>query len=333
MIASTSHANRGRSIVDKGKFLTSGQMAKASRVSEKALRVYQEKGILVPQHVDAETGRRYYDIQQSVKLDMVLQLQLMGFSLNEIAAINERGDMAYLRECAQQRLDAIEAQQHELAVARALTEELAHGCDAYLDQPILNQIMLEMLPERRILPFKVANPAKLRAGEASSNAEQWEWALRATRQQIADQGLPLSLFQNSGTLIPRAGLIAGVPTKEYIFGWVHEDLDDPLAGTQTLPGGEYLVLYLDQAYDKHGQELDSERLVRMVEYAGKKRMAVAGDAFGEILCRYPRFFDMGSRLLYRLCIPVRPDHKAARQPSTHTAEKPPPTRGFSAVMF
>lgn len=68
---------------------------------------------------------------------------------------------------------------------------------------------------------------------------------------------------------------------------------------------KYLSLYLYQAYD-HGRELDSERLLRMRDYAYNKKMVIAGDAFGESLCRYPRFFDSGDFLLYRLCVPVRP---------------------------
>lgn len=57
------------------KRLSIGQMAKMNRVSEKALRLYHENGILVPAYVDESSGRRYYDIQQSTKLDMILQLQ------------------------------------------------------------------------------------------------------------------------------------------------------------------------------------------------------------------------------------------------------------------
>lgn len=44
----------------------------------------------------------------------------------------------------------------------------------------------------------------------------------------------------------------------------------------------------------------------MRDYAYNKKMVIAGDAFGESLCRYPRFFDSGDFLLYRLCVPVRP---------------------------
>ena len=44
-------------------YLTSGQMAEANGVSRKALRVYREKGILEPHHVDPDSDRTFYDIR------------------------------------------------------------------------------------------------------------------------------------------------------------------------------------------------------------------------------------------------------------------------------
>lgn len=54
--------------------LTSGQMGKANRVSEKAMRIYEKKGLLEPEHIDEETGWRYYSIEQSTKFDLILEL-------------------------------------------------------------------------------------------------------------------------------------------------------------------------------------------------------------------------------------------------------------------
>lgn len=107
------------------KRLSIGQMAKMNRVSEKALRLYHENGILVPAYVDESSGRRYYDIQQSTKLDMILQLQQMGFSLSEIVEINERQSMEYLQEKAAAQLQVIEKHQQELALSHRLAEGLA----------------------------------------------------------------------------------------------------------------------------------------------------------------------------------------------------------------
>lgn len=292
---------------DEGmEYLTSGQMAKANRISEKALRVYQEKGILTPKHVDESTGRRYYDIQQSTKLDMILQLQQIGFSLSEISRINELKDMNYLEQAAINRLESIKKQQRELVIARQAAESLVESCASYLDKPIIDQIMLEMLPDRQIVKFKIPDPEKLRAGAAASTAEQWEWAMRHARREVFDRDYPPSLFHDLGVLIPQASLEDLTPSKEHIFAFVNESFGVCYEDSEPLPGGEHLTLYLDRAYDDAGQELDTERLIRMVDYARKKHLELAGDAFGEVICRYPRFFNIGENLLYRICIPVKP---------------------------
>src|SRR4051794_24786591 len=41
-----------------------GEFSRLSRLSAKALRLYDELGLLVPAHVDAETGYRWYAITQ-----------------------------------------------------------------------------------------------------------------------------------------------------------------------------------------------------------------------------------------------------------------------------
>lgn len=286
------------------KHLSIGQMAKQNRVTEKALHLYHEKGILVPAYVDEETGRRYYDIQQSTKLDMILQLQQIGLSLSDIAEINEQQSMEYLQERICDQLVAIEAQQKELALAHHLCETIVDGCARYFDTPILDQITMEMLPERHILKFPTSDPEQLQATSGADNAEQWELQLRRVRQEIVDRGYPLSLFGSTGTIIPQASLEANAPAKEHIFVNVTDEFGDCYKEAEVLPGGQYLTLYLLRAYD-HGRELDSERLMRMRDYAENKGLEVHGDSFGESLNRFPRFFDMGEHLLYRLCMPVR----------------------------
>ena len=61
-----------------------GELAAMAGVSPKALRIYEQKNILRPVKVDPETGYRYYSPDQHKLLDALIELQDMGFSLNEI---------------------------------------------------------------------------------------------------------------------------------------------------------------------------------------------------------------------------------------------------------
>ena len=58
--------------------LTIGQMAERNCVTKKTLRLYHEKGLLVPEHVDEENGRRYYTSGQSYQLDLIQPILLLG---------------------------------------------------------------------------------------------------------------------------------------------------------------------------------------------------------------------------------------------------------------
>ena len=61
-----------------------GDFSKLSRVSIKALRHYDEMGLLKPVAVDRSTGYRYYEFDQLAQLYRILALKDLGFSLEEI---------------------------------------------------------------------------------------------------------------------------------------------------------------------------------------------------------------------------------------------------------
>ncbi|HJQ14377.1 MAG TPA: MerR family transcriptional regulator [Anaerolineales bacterium] len=66
-----------------------GDFSKLSRVSIKALRLYDEMGLLKPIAVDRFTGYRYYEFDQLPRLYRVLALKDLGFSLEEIGRLLE----------------------------------------------------------------------------------------------------------------------------------------------------------------------------------------------------------------------------------------------------
>ncbi len=63
-----------------------GDFSKLSRVSIKALRYYDEMGLLKPIEIDRFTGYRYYSASQLSSLNRIIALKDMGFSLEQIAS-------------------------------------------------------------------------------------------------------------------------------------------------------------------------------------------------------------------------------------------------------
>ena len=68
-----------------------GDFSKLSRVPIKTLRYYDELNLLKPSHVDEFTGYRYYAYEQVSRLNRILALKDLGFSLEEIRGLLNDG--------------------------------------------------------------------------------------------------------------------------------------------------------------------------------------------------------------------------------------------------
>ena len=67
-----------------------GDFSRLSLVSVKALRYYDELGLLKPARVDEFTGYRYYSASQLTRLNRVLAMKDMGLSLEQIALLLDK---------------------------------------------------------------------------------------------------------------------------------------------------------------------------------------------------------------------------------------------------
>jgi effector-binding domain-containing protein len=85
-----------------------GDFSKLSLVSVKALRYYDEIGLLKPERVDEFSGYRYYSASQLPHLNRIVALKNMGLSLDEIAKLM-RDDVS-----VDHILDLLQAKQNEI---------------------------------------------------------------------------------------------------------------------------------------------------------------------------------------------------------------------------
>ena len=77
-----------------------GEFATASRLSQKALRLYGENGLLAPAWVDPDSGYRYYRAEQLQAATLIALLRRAGMPLAEVRA--------FLRDPTLERLDDYE---------------------------------------------------------------------------------------------------------------------------------------------------------------------------------------------------------------------------------
>ncbi|MFG3291724.1 MerR family transcriptional regulator [Streptomyces sp. NPDC048179] len=73
--------------VDDEELLTIGAFASRSRLSAKALRLYDRLGLLAPAHVDEATGYRYYRAGQAERARLVALLRQLDMPLARIAEV------------------------------------------------------------------------------------------------------------------------------------------------------------------------------------------------------------------------------------------------------
>jgi DNA-binding transcriptional MerR regulator len=61
-----------------------GEFSHLARVSKRLLQFYDEIGLLKPTYIDRQTGYRYYSAKQMPRLNRILVLKELGFSLDQI---------------------------------------------------------------------------------------------------------------------------------------------------------------------------------------------------------------------------------------------------------
>ena len=79
------------------KKMTSGEIAKKAGVSQKAVRLYDEKGLLKPTGY-SEGNYRLYDKEALQVLEKIVALKQIGFSLEEIRDNLVAGDAVDIEE-------------------------------------------------------------------------------------------------------------------------------------------------------------------------------------------------------------------------------------------
>lgn len=107
-----------------------GEFARLAQVTVKTLRYYDEAGLLKPAHVDRDSGYRHYKASQLPRLNRILVLKELGFSLEQIASLIDEGvnefelqGMLRLRRAEQQT--KIEQESSRLAAIEFMIQEIA----------------------------------------------------------------------------------------------------------------------------------------------------------------------------------------------------------------
>jgi len=106
-----------------------GDFSKLSQVTVKALRYYDDLGLLKPMFVESFSGYRFYSVEQLPRLNRIIALKELGFSLTQIADLLENAvsaeqikGMLLLKQAEIERL--VEAEMERLSKVKARLQQI-----------------------------------------------------------------------------------------------------------------------------------------------------------------------------------------------------------------
>jgi DNA-binding transcriptional MerR regulator len=134
-----------------------GDFSKLSQVSVKTLRYYDQIGLLKPTGVDEMTGYRYYTAGQLPRLNRILALKDLGFSLEQITTlvkeevpISELRGMLRLKRAEMER--TIQDEQERLRRVEARLRQLEDGDSRMYDVVLKRVEPMRVASIRTIIP-------------------------------------------------------------------------------------------------------------------------------------------------------------------------------------
>ena len=104
-----------------------GRFSRLTGIGVKALRHYDEVGLLVPAAVDDETGYRFYSPDQVDRAEAIGVLRRLDMPLDEIGSTLAAGDPATLREALVSHQRQMASRESELRASMARLQRLIDG--------------------------------------------------------------------------------------------------------------------------------------------------------------------------------------------------------------
>lgn len=116
-----------------------GDFSKMCKVTIKALRYYEEEGLLLPAYIDENNGYRYYETRQLLDISEIVSLKQIGLSIKDIkSVIIEKKDLKQILVAKQQELkENIDLYNYQLSKINYLLEE----------NNMENEIFVKEIPE------------------------------------------------------------------------------------------------------------------------------------------------------------------------------------------
>ena len=245
-----------------------GDFARLARVSVRALRHYEAKGLLSPAHVDANSRYRYYDAQQIAALERVLLLKDIGLPLATIRDLLATPSAEFRAAIARHRTflaRQIEDQKRMLARVSALEAWLGNergkigaGDIHATASSIGSEVTGGLVRTKSFPPMRTLCTRAWVIPSSNALQEMFEETARRAKRSRTDQA-PLLLLHNAPTSIRRLDAEVCIPVSGSCrLAGVRELDPEPLAASITYRGP---YAGADDLYSRMREWLSRQKLV------------------------------------------------------------------------
>lgn len=134
---------------EEKKRYTVGEVSKLCNISKKALRFYDQIGVLSPDEISAENGYRYYSHETLLLVPVVKYYKQMGFKLEEMQGLVKGNSYYYLEKNFRNKIDELkikEQQIHNCYIAVKDWYELLKEAQMVRENCV-NEVSIKYLPE------------------------------------------------------------------------------------------------------------------------------------------------------------------------------------------
>jgi len=133
-----------------------GEFSRLCRVTVRTLRHYEAINLLVPEIVDNFTGYRYYTVSQLQKMESIIHLKELGYSLEEIRGMWDDDTHFPSAESLEKKIQDCEAELERLERRRTMLKAMV-ASRAKIDS--MNKIYIEKLPAITVASHRTIIPS------------------------------------------------------------------------------------------------------------------------------------------------------------------------------
>ena len=263
-----------------------GEVAKLFHISVGTLRHYEQAGLLKPEHIDKDTGYRYYSTRQFEALNTIRYLRVLDMPLGEIRNFLQNRDTDVIEEklCSQKAVVVKKRKELE-SIERKIDNRLRQLENARTAK--LGEIVVEEIPPCRIVWMREALKPK-----GYLDLE------RFIRRLDAGQKQSVVFLGKVGLGITAENLMAGHFEQYDLIFLILDDEDNYVGTVETYPAGRCVSVRF------RGSHSEAPVYYKQVmAYIRKNRLLISGFSREITLIDYG-ITDDTSKFVTELKIPI-----------------------------